>query len=97
MHSILCIPSCDRRKNEEVKEDRGAGTLAHRIHICVCSWSWHQPGCINLECIEWESIDWECISQIVSISLYVFSRLLDLEFSQRSLFSKELEAGQTIM
>ena len=57
VHSVVCIPTCDRRRREEVTEDGGAGTLAHCIHICICSCSWHQPGCINWECIEWESID----------------------------------------
>ena len=44
VHSIVCIPSCvthymhsivDRRRRGEVKEDGGAGTLAHRIYIAV--------------------------------------------------------------
>lgn len=30
------IPLCNRRRKEEVKEDGGVGTLAHRIHKCIC-------------------------------------------------------------
>lgn len=44
-----------------------------------------------------ELIDWECIHQIVSITLYVSSRLLNLDFSHRSLLSEKLEVVQIIM
>ena len=75
----------------------GGGTLAHCIYVCIRNCHWHQPGCINLECLDWESIDWKSINRIVSIRLYMCSRLRDLDFGQRSLLSKELDIGQIVM
>lgn len=82
VHPIVCIPFYAFHRaidgGRRTEEGRGKGGWGGG-YIRICSW--HQPGCINWECIEWDFIDWECINQTLSIRLYVWSRLLDLDFS----------------
>ena len=94
VHSIVCIPSCkcNRWKKEEVKEDEEVGKLAHCIRICICV----AIGDASIESLLGESPATRSASTRLYQShcvLYVCSRLLDLDFSQRSLLSEELKAG----
>ena len=50
VHSITCIASCDRRRKEEVNEDRGGYMGASYSHLYLHRRR-HQRGCINSECI----------------------------------------------
>ncbi len=56
------------------------GALALRIHIFICVAAGINRDASTRSVLK-ESIDWECTKQIVSITLYVRSRLLDLDFS----------------
>ena len=66
--------------------------MAHRIHICICV----AVG-INRDASTISVLSESPSTGSASTKLYVCSRLLDLDFGQHSLLSKESKVGQIII